>query len=75
MHISDWKIPTTSLNDRTILKDSFIPVKDIIKKIIKAGYKGYFEYEVLSENYNKNQYFSLLNEIIESYKINIEDLL
>ena len=75
IHISDWRTPTRNLNDRDIVGSGIIPVKNILSEIIKVGYKGYFEYEILTDDYNAGSYPNLLNKIISSYRENIEILL
>ena len=49
-HVCDWRVPTTDfLNDRGLMGEGCIPVKQIREWVEKAGFDGYNEVEVLAE--------------------------
>jgi len=68
-HICDWKLPTTDfLNDREIMGKGCIPVRKIREWVEEAGFTGYNEVEIFSNQYWQQDQDSYLSEIIEAYK-------
>ena len=68
-HICDWKVPTGDfLNDREIISKGCIPVRKIRKWVEAAGFTGYNEVEIFSDNYWHQDQDSYLSAIIEAYK-------
>ncbi len=59
-HICDWNVPTTDfLNDRGLMGDGCINVKEIRGWVEDAGFTGYNEVEIFSDKYwsiNQNHY-------------------
>lgn len=51
-HVCDWRTPTRDiLNDRAIMGEGCIPVRDIRGWVENTGFKGPIEVEVFSEDY------------------------
>jgi sugar phosphate isomerase/epimerase len=51
-HICDWKTPTTDLlNDRGIMGDGCIPIRQIRGWVEAAGFRGFNEVEIFSERH------------------------
>lgn len=48
VHIADWREPR-SLNDRANIGHGIIPLRELLSKIADAGYTGFYEAEVLSD--------------------------
>jgi sugar phosphate isomerase/epimerase len=67
-HISDWKTPTTDLlNDRGLMGEGCIPLKKIRGWVEAAGFKGYHEVEIFSNQYWQMDQDSFLEMIVEAY--------
>jgi sugar phosphate isomerase/epimerase len=68
-HICDWKSPTTDLlNDRGLMGEGCIPLRKIRSWVENAGFKGYIEVEIFSNEYWKMDQSVYLNKIIKAYK-------
>jgi sugar phosphate isomerase/epimerase len=70
-HICDWKVPTSDLlNDRGLMGEGCIPVKQIRSWVDEAGFAGFIEVEIFSNNYWKEDQYGFLKKIINAYKEN-----
>lgn len=68
-HICDWKSPTTDLlNDRGIMGEGCIPLKQIRSWVEAAGFSGFHEVEIFSAEYWAGDQSPYLDKIISSYK-------
>jgi sugar phosphate isomerase/epimerase len=68
-HISDWKSPTTDLlNDRGLMGEGCIPIRKIRSWVEDAGFDGFNEVEIFSNEYWKQDQTAFLKNIIKSYK-------
>ncbi len=67
-HVCDWLSPTTDmLNDRGLMGEGTIPVKQIRNWVEQAGFQGPIEVEIFSERLWKKNQTAFLNEIKEAY--------
>lgn len=67
-HICDWKSPTTDmLNDRGLMGEGCIPVRDISTWVQKAGFEGFIEVEIFSNHYWSMDQNQFLDMIIDAY--------
>jgi len=62
IQLSDWREPPRSENDRLLIGDGTIPISDIVHGFVAAGYGGFFEIEVWSEELWMSDYLHLLQE-------------
>jgi len=70
-HICDWNTPTTDLLlDRGLMGDGCIPVNKIRSWVEAAGFNGFYEVEIFSNKYWKEDQNSFLKKIIKAYKEN-----
>ena len=68
-HVSDWKSPTIDLlNDRGIMGEGCIPLRKIRSSVEAAGFTGFIEVEIFSNEYWKQDQSAFLRNIITSYK-------
>lgn len=68
-HICDWKSPTTDmLNDRGLMGEGCIPLRKIRSWVEDAGFIGFIEVEIFSNEYWKMDQTIFLDKIIKSYK-------
>ena len=68
-HVCDWKSPTVDLlNDRGIMGEGCIPIRKIRSWVETAGFNGFIEVEIFSNNYWKQDQSCFLKNIITSYK-------
>jgi sugar phosphate isomerase/epimerase len=67
-HVCDWKSPSLDmLNDRGLMGEGCIPIKGIRSWIEAAGFNGFIEAEIFSNEYWKQDQSVFLNNIITSY--------
>jgi sugar phosphate isomerase/epimerase len=64
-HVCDWRVPTQDLlNDRELMGQGCIPLRDVRASMQQAGFNGYIEVEIFS-----NDYWAMdQNEYIENIK-------
>lgn len=67
-HVCDWKSPTVDmLNDRGLMGEGCIPVKQIRGWVEASGFSGYNEVEIFSSIYWKTDQKEYLGKIINAY--------
>jgi sugar phosphate isomerase/epimerase len=68
-HISDWKSPTVDiLYDRGLMGEGCIPIRQIRSWVEAAGFNGFIEVEIFSNEYWKQDQSMFLGKIITAYK-------
>ena len=68
-HICDWKSPTIDLlNDRGLMGEGCIPIREIRSWVESAGFRGFNEVEIFSNKYWKLDQSVFLKNIIKSYE-------
>lgn len=67
-HICDWRVPTRDLlNDRGLMGEGCINIRSIRRMIEEAGFGGWNEVEIFSEEHWRDDPEVFLQRIIESY--------
>lgn len=67
-HICDWKTPTLDLlNDRGLMGEGCINIKEIRGWVEESGYNGFIEVEIFSNLYWKEDQSLFLKKITEAY--------
>ncbi|MEJ7692210.1 sugar phosphate isomerase/epimerase family protein [Daejeonella sp.] len=67
-HICDWKTPTLDLlNDRGLMGEGCINIKEIRGWVEEAGFNGFNEVEIFSNTYWKEDQKVFLKKITEAY--------
>ena len=67
-HISDWRTPTEDLvNDRGLMGEGCIPIRQIRGWVEEAGFSGFNEVEIFSNRYWKGDQRAFLREIRNAY--------
>ena len=67
-HVCDWKVPTMDLlNDRGLMGEGCIPIRQIRTWVEEAGFTGFCEVEIFSDIYWEMDQKEFLNKIIKSY--------
>lgn len=67
-HVCDWNVPTTDfLNDRGLMGEGCIPVKQIRGWVEEAGFSGYNEVEIFSYKFWKTDQKEYLEKIKNAY--------
>lgn len=67
-HICDWKTPTLDmLNDRGLMGEGCIKIKEIRDWVEKAGFNGYHEVEIFSNSYWQQDQYEFLEKIKAAY--------
>ena len=70
-HICDWNSPTVDiLLDRGLMGDGCIPVNKIRSWVEATGFSGFYEVEIFSNKYWKQDQSQFLKKIIKAYKEN-----
>ena len=68
-HICDWKTPTEDLLlHRELMGRGCIPVGEISKWVDEAGFDGFREVEIFSNQYWKDDQDAFLRDIIAAYQ-------
>jgi sugar phosphate isomerase/epimerase len=68
-HICDWKSPTVDiLYDRGLMGEGCIPIRQIRSWVEAAGFNGFIEVEIFSNEYWKQDQSMFLGKIITAYK-------
>lgn len=67
-HICDWKSPTVDmLNDRGLMGEGCINIKQIRSWVEQAGFDGFREVEIFSDRYWGQNQDKFLDKIIDAY--------
>lgn len=70
-HICDWNVPTADLLlDRGLMGEGCIPVRKIRSWVEATGFRGFYEVEIFSTKFWKEDQAQFLNKIITAYKEN-----
>lgn len=68
-HVCDWLSPTTDmLNDRGLMGDGCIPIKQIREWVESTGYDGFIEVEIFSNKHWAEDQHEFLEKILRAYK-------
>jgi len=68
-HVCDWKTPTSDfLNDRGLMGEGCIPIPKIRSWVEAAGFNGFIEVEIFSNDYWKEDQTLFLQKIIKAFK-------
>lgn len=68
-HISDWRTPTRDLlNDRALMGTGCINIREIQEWVEEAGFQGYHEVEIFSDEYWAMDQRVYLNKITAAYQ-------
>lgn len=68
-HICDWKTPTTDLlNDRGLMGEGCINIREISDWVDATGFNGYREVEIFSNQWWNGDQGEFLNKIAASYQ-------
>ena len=67
-HLCDWRNPTRDLlNDRTIMGEGVIQIQEMINLVKNAGFKGYHEVEIFSDQHWAEDQDAFLDRIVKAY--------
>ena len=67
-HICDWKVPTSDmLNDRGLMGEGCIPLKQIREWVEEAGFTGFHEVEIFSSKFWAEDQDHFLKKILNAY--------
>jgi sugar phosphate isomerase/epimerase len=68
-HISDWQTPTTDLlNDRGLMGEGCIPIRQIRGWMEQAGFKDFNEVEIFSNHWWQSDLDQFLAKIVAAYQ-------
>ncbi len=68
-HICDWNVPTTDmLNDRGLMGEGCIPVRQIREWMEQAGFSGFNEVEIFSNKFWVMDQDAFLEKIVDAYR-------
>lgn len=68
-HICDWNVPTIDmLNDRGLMGEGCIPIKQIRGWVEKAGFTGFNEVEIFSEKFWSMHQDHFLKKMVHAYR-------
>jgi sugar phosphate isomerase/epimerase len=68
-HVCDWLVPTRDLlNDRGMMGDGVIALRNIRKAVEAAGFDGFVEVEIFSEDWWARPMPEVVKTCIERYR-------
>lgn len=68
-HVCDWNVPTTDfLLDRGLMGEGCIPIPTIRSWVEEAGFSGFYEVEIFSTKFWKEDQSKFLEKIIRAYR-------
>ena len=68
-HVCDWRSPTEDmLNDRGLMGEGCIPIREIRGWVEEAGFVGYNEVEIFSDRYWAGDQEQFLEQIVAAYR-------
>ena len=68
-HVCDWNVPTIDmLNDRGLMGEGCIPIRKIRQWVEESGFDGFYEVEIFSNKFWKEEQSEFLKKIILAYK-------
>lgn len=67
VHLGDRKRPPEHEQNRTRLGDGTIPLREIVAALISAGYSGYYDVELLGEEFEMADYHELLEHSKQAF--------
>jgi len=68
-HVCDWRVPTRDmLNDRALMGEGCIPIRQISEWVEAAGFDGFVEVEIFSGEYWEGDQTVFLEQIVRAYK-------
>lgn len=67
-HLCDWRVPTRDmLNDRALMGDGCIDLQSITRWVREAGFDGWDEVEIFSEEHWREDQSEFLDRIVDRY--------
>ena len=71
-HVCDWRTPTTDLlNDRGLMGEGCIPLRQIRARVEDAGFRGFNEVEVFSNRWWTVDQDDYLRRIVQAYQLHV----
>jgi len=71
-HVCDWKTPTVDLlNDRGLMGEGCIPIREIRSWVEAAGFRGFNEVEIFSNRYWARDQSEFLQQIAGAYRTHV----
>ena len=68
-HICDWNVPTTDLLlDRGLMGEGCIPLRAIRGWVEQTGFNGFYEVEIFSNKFWKEDQTAFLKKIVKAYR-------
>lgn len=68
-HVCDWRVPTRDiLNDRALMGAGCIPIKGIRETVERAGFEGWIEAEIFSDEHWASDPSAYVDRIAQAYR-------
>ncbi len=68
VHLGDWKQPPEREQNRSLLGEGVLPLREIVAALNSAGYRGYFDVELMGEEIETADYRQILRQSREAYE-------
>jgi sugar phosphate isomerase/epimerase len=69
VHLGDARQPPDGEQNRCRLGDGTVPLKEIVDALVRGGYDGYFDVELLGEEIETLDYHGLLEHAKQAYGV------
>ncbi len=67
VHLGDARLPPEKEQNRARLGRGALPLQEIVDALIAAGYDGYYDVELLGEDFHPDHYFDLLDHSKQAF--------
>ncbi|NHN42910.1 sugar phosphate isomerase/epimerase [Halorubellus sp. JP-L1] len=64
VHVADWRHPSDQPRDRAVPGEGEAPLTDLLAAVEAAGYDGWYEVELFTEQYEPDEYPELLERCV-----------
>lgn len=73
VHVADWKHPSDDPRDRVPPGEGETPLDELLGAVENAGYSGWYEVELFTEQYAPAEYPDLLERCVEGTRAVLAD--
>ncbi|MGB3760072.1 MAG: TIM barrel protein [Rivularia sp. (in: cyanobacteria)] len=64
VQLADWKQPNDNPRNRTVPNEGVAPLHELLYQVEKLGYQGWYEVEIMSDQYQPQHYPNLLRACV-----------
>jgi len=65
VQLADWKEPSDNPRNRAVPGEGVAPLAKLVKQVEQLGYQGWYEVEIMSDQYQPKEYSDLLRACVQ----------